>query len=196
MKPCPPNCFTFPSSHIERLASNAPAPSWPSKTAISWCSDVTSAASTPNLVWMLLTKRPQEFRNFLPKEWLKAPRSNVWLSTMEHRDYLWRIEELLKTPAVVHGISVEPMLGPITLPPEFLALGQGAWVITGGESGPGARPSRHEWFRNLRNSCVNADVPFFFKQWGEHGPDLVRIGKQQAGRVLDGREWDEFPLTG
>ena len=57
---------------------------------------------------MLLTKRPeQEFRNFLPEEWLKDPRQNVWLlTTMEHQDYLWRMEELLKVPAVVHGISV------------------------------------------------------------------------------------------
>jgi protein gp37 len=152
---------------------------------------------TPDLVWMLLTKRPQEFRNFLPKAWLKDPRQNVWLlTTMEHQDYVWRIEELLKAPAVVHGISVEPMLGPIALPPEFLELGNRAWVITGGESGPGARPTQVEWFRSLRDSCISAAVPFLFKQWGEHGSDVVRIRKKQAGRVLNEREWDEFPLAG
>jgi protein gp37 len=114
---------------------------------------------------------------------------------MEREDYLWRIGELLKAPAVVHGISVEPMLGPVQLPANFLALGNRAWVIAGGESGPGARPSNIDWFRNLRGQCVATHVPFFFKQWGEHGSDLVKIGKKQAGRILDGREWDQFPLA-
>jgi protein gp37 len=152
---------------------------------------------TPNLTWMLLTKRPLEYIRFLPKRWLKDPRPNVWLMiTMERDDYLWRIHELLKAPAVVHGLSVEPMLGPITLPPTFRALGNRAWVMTGGETGPGARPSQAEWFRNLRDQCVSAGVPFFFKQWGERGSDLVKIGKKEAGRVLDGREWNEYPLGG
>jgi protein gp37 len=76
---------------------------------------------TPNLDWMLLTKRPQEYRHFLPKTWLKDPRPNVWLmTTMEREDYLWRIDELLKAPAVVHGISVEPMLGQVKLPEGIL----------------------------------------------------------------------------
>jgi protein gp37 len=152
---------------------------------------------TSNLVWMLLTKRPQEYSKLLPKVWLQDPSPHVWLmTTVELQDYLWRIEELLKAPAVVHGISVEPMLGPITLPPNFLALGNRAWVITGGESGPGARPSQVDWFGRLRDQCVSAGVPFFFKQWGEHGSELIKIGKKKAGRVLDGREWNQYPLGG
>jgi protein gp37 len=149
---------------------------------------------TPKLVWMLLTKRPQEFSKSLPKTWLQSPRPNVWLlTTVETEDYLWRIEELLKAPAVVHGVSMEPLLGPITLPQKFLELGQRAWAITGGESGPGAQPTKIELFRTLRDQSVNAGVPFFFKQWGEHDSELVKLGKKQAGRILDGRTWDQFP---
>lgn len=149
---------------------------------------------TVNLDWLLLTKRPQEYAKLLPKSWLNKPRPNVWLmTTVEHGDYLWRIDEILKVPAVVHGVSMEPLLGPIKLPNSFLKLGQAAWVIAGGESGRKPRPSQPEWFRNLRDQCVDARVPFHFKQWGEYGSDLVKIGKKVAGRILDGREWDEVP---
>jgi protein gp37 len=75
------------------------------------------------------------------------------------------------------------------------------WVICGGESGPGARPMMVQWARGLRDQCIEEAVPFFFKQWGEHQPDdpaaertsMVRVGKKVAGRLLDGRTWDEFP---
>ncbi len=149
---------------------------------------------TPNLDWLLLTKRPQEYSKLLPKTWLKDPRPNVWLmTTVEHQDYTWRIDEILKVPAVVHGLSLEPLLGAVMLPEEFLELGSRGWVITGGESGRKPRPSQPDWFRSLRDQCVSAGVPFHFMQWGEYGSDLVKIGKKNAGRVLDGRTWDEFP---
>jgi protein gp37 len=102
---------------------------------------------TPNLDWLLLTKRPHEFKNFLPKTWLADPRPNVWLlTTVESADYLWRIEELVKVPAVVHGVSCEPLLGPLTLPDSFLKSSR-AWVIAGGESGirKTVRASHPDW---------------------------------------------------
>ena len=68
-------------------------------------------------------------------------------------------------------------------------------MIAGGESGHGARPSQPDWFRSLRDQSVAAGVPFFFKQWGEHGSDLMKIGKKER-RLLDGQEWNEFPLGG
>ena len=74
-----------------------------------------------------------------------------------------------------------------------------SWVICGGESGPNARPMHQEWVRSLRDQCVAAGVPFFFKQWGEWAPDpisgigMIRVGKKRAGRILDGREWSEVP---
>lgn len=153
-------------------------------------------AETPCLDWQLVSKRPQNYLKLLPKEWLRYPPHNVWLmTTVESGDYLWRIEALLKTPAVIRGLSLEPLLGPVTLPRDFLRLRRQAWVITGGESGPCARPSKIECFRDLRDTCLAAGVPFFFKQWGEHGADLVKIGKKATGRLLDRREWDEFPVA-
>jgi protein gp37 len=151
---------------------------------------------TPSLDWLLLTKRPQEYSKLLPKAWLGDPRPNVWLmTTVEHQNYAWRIQEILKVPAVVHGLSLEPLLGPVTLPREFLNLANRGWVIAGGESGLKPRPSQPDWFRSLRDQCVAAGVPFHFKQWGEYGADLIKIGKKNAGRVLDGLEWDGLPSS-
>jgi len=62
------------------------------------------------------------------------------------------------------------------------------WVIVGGESGPGARLIRAGWVKEIRDQCVGAGVPFFFKQWGG-------TNRKAAGRLLDGRTWDEFPLN-
>jgi protein gp37 len=105
-------------------------------------------------------------------------------------------------------VSLEPLLGPVRIPQRYLALGRSAWVITGGESGPGARPAHPQWLRDVRDQCVAAGVPFFFKQWGEYTPmtstdgvagspfgghTMFRVGKKAAGALLDGREWREFP---
>ena len=152
---------------------------------------------TPHLDWLLLTKRPQEYRHFLPESWRKNPRHNVWfMTTVENADYVWRIHEMLRVPAVVYGVSMEPLLGPVQLPPEYLALGRRAWVIVGGESGRSrsVRASDIGWFREIRDQAVTADVPFHFKQWGTYNADLVKIGKKASGRLLDGREWNELPL--
>ncbi|HKS96745.1 MAG TPA: DUF5131 family protein [Terriglobia bacterium] len=107
---------------------------------------------TPHLDWLLLTKRPQNFRRFLPKTWLDRPRPNVWgMTTVENADYLWRTEELLRTPFAVRGLSIEPLLGPLTLD-----LAGIHWCIVGGESGPGARPMHPQWVRGLRDQCCAA----------------------------------------
>ena len=175
--------------------------------------------ATPGLDWLLLTKRPQNFRRFLPAAWLENPRLNVWLmTTVESDDYLWRIDELVKVPAAVRGISYEPALGPLNiaryLQPHWTPQA-GAdkgpwldWVIAGGESGPGARPANPEWFRSVRDQCADAGVAFLFKQWGEHYPitrtdgfhespfgghAMIRVGKKAAGRKLDGRVHDGYP---
>jgi protein gp37 len=72
-------------------------------------------------------------------------------------------------------------------------LGKRAWVIVGGESQAGARAMQPAHARHLRDQCIEAGVPLFFKQWGVHNSDLVRIGKKKAGSMLDGREWKQFP---
>lgn len=163
---------------------------------------------TPHLDWLLLTKRPQNFIHMLPERWLTEPKPHVWLMTsVESAEFLWRVDRLLEVPAAVHGLSAEPLLGPLNLSvsgyvlpkrmrdlPSHLQLRRTLdWVITGGESGPGAHPAHAHWFRLLRDDCAITGTPFFFKQWGEHGEGLVRIGKRSAGRLLDGVEWSQFP---
>ena len=112
------------------------------------------------------------------------PLANVWLGvSVEDRKYgLPRIDHLRVVPAAVRMLSVEPLLEDLG----ELNLDGIGWVIVGGESGPGARPMRPEWARSVRDQCVAAGVPFFFKQWGG-------VDKKAAGNVLDGRTWLEFP---
>jgi protein gp37 len=93
---------------------------------------------------------------------------------------------LVEVPAVVRFLSCEPLLEAVDLTAWLFRL---QWVITGGESGPAARPMAAEWARSLRDACVAARVPYFFKQWGG------RTSKA-GGRLLDGRTWDEMPFTG
>ena len=238
---------------------------------------------TPSLDWLILTKRPDIARAAIPARWLRQYSPNVWLGTsVENQEYAdKRIPELLKIPAAVRFLSVEPMLGPVNLDRWFgldesrewrdclcdeidpsdrpcitceakHVLGKESgihWVIVGGESGPGARPMHPQWARDIRDQCQAAGVPFFFKQQGEYGAgsiDMItgeqrireftsmqrwvnkastwingdacvdmtgetlengadfrnamypvailhRIGKKRAGRLLDGREWNEYP---
>lgn len=128
-------------------------------------------ASTPNLDWLLLTKRPQNIVKFAPERWFTdgIPR-NVWLgTTVENQEEAdRRIPHLIQCPARVRFLSCEPLLGAVSVRRYISKL---EWIIAGGESGPGARPSHPDWFRSLRDQCHAVGMPFFFKQWGEWGPD-------------------------
>jgi protein gp37 len=164
---------------------------------------------TPNLDWLLLTKRPERIAASLPADWGNGW-PNVWLgTTVENQKYAdLRLPQLLAIPAVVHFISAEPLLGPLELrrflqpaewsSPRFSARATRlTWVIGGGETGARARPLQLEWIRGLRDQCVESGTPFHFKQWGDHGPGadgLARLGKKRAGRELDGRTWDQLPV--
>lgn len=109
--------------------------------------------------------------------------SNIWLGvSIESERWLSRLETLRLTSARTKFVSLEPLLGPLS----DLDLSGVHWVIAGGESGPGARPVDPNWVREIRDSCVAGQVPFFFKQWGG-------VNKKRSGRVLDGRLWDEVP---
>lgn len=186
--------------------------------------------ATPNLAWMLLTKRPGNIAKMLPDDWGNGY-PNVWLGcTVVNQEEADRdVPKLLEVPAAVRFLSMEPLLGPVDLNHIRLPHGSGrTWidalqpwwvtpdmrtrldlVIVGGESGPGARPMHPDWARSLRDQCVAAGAAFHFKQWGEYSPLLcadgldddlmwrmVRRGKKAAGRMLDGRTWDQMPGEG
>lgn len=108
---------------------------------------------------------------------------NIWQGvSVENSRYAWRVDDLRQVPAAVRFLSVEPLLGPVPA----LPLDGIGWVIVGGESGAGRREMDPEWARDIRDQCVGAGVPFFFKQWGGRTP-------KSRGRLLDGRRWDEMP---
>lgn len=135
-------------------------------------------------VYQLLTKRSSLMRNYLQRRYRArmAPR-HIWCGvSVEDQAAAVRIQHLRKAPVPVRFLSVEPLLGPVG----DLDLDGIAWVIVGGESGPGARPMREEWVLSIRDACRARDVPFFFKQWGGARP-------KSGGRQLQGNEYNEMP---
>jgi len=119
--------------------------------------------------------------------------SHIWLGvSVENQDYSWRIKHLQHTPANVRYLSIEPLLGSISLNANILDGIR--WVIVGGESGHRARPMKAEWVYHIREQCERSSVPFFFKQWGAYDGEERRVGKKKAGRKLDGRTWDAMPV--
>jgi len=131
--------------------------------------------------YQILTKRSKrmvELNSKLPWQ------PNIWMGvTVETAKYLFRIEHLRQTNTAVKFISFEPLLGPIS----NIDLSGIDWVIVGGESGPGARAMKPEWAADIRDQCITADVPFFFKQWGG-------TNKKKNGRKLDDKIWSQMPL--
>ena len=222
-------------------------------------------SETPNLDWLILTKRignaEKMIKNTLEKRlFLASTLNNIWLgSTICNQEEADRdIPKLLSVPAAKHFLSIEPMLGKITLELRCKRDHNGDgdcdrhpngcpridWVICGGESGKNARPMHPAWVSSLRNQCTKAGVPFLFKQWGEWVPRsncyhtfsdgqscsdidpsctrwpnvikltksgtngrllensddgetafMQRVGKKTAGRLLNGREHNEFPIS-
>jgi protein gp37 len=193
--------------------------------------------STPNLDWLILTKRVEKMVDYFEQEPFFFMGSNLWMGvSIENQitaDY--RIPYLFRVSAEKRFVSYEPALGPVTFD-LTIKDGNGAygyqaltgrhfpfttepryghhldWIIMGGESGPGARPMDPDWARSVLDQCQAAGVPFFLKQWGEWTPyypihknlaniketwidgrTFYRVGRDAAGRMLDGREWNEFP---
>ncbi len=210
-------------------------------------------SATPNLDWLILTKRPENINPFLFEE--RHGFGDYWPNVMfgtsvENQEQAEkRIPALLKVENHRLFVSIEPLLGPVDfnairygnyfmnpLTQRYVegrplmnsqdgtwtgfgmsSFGKIHWVIVGGESGPHARPMHPDWVRNLRDQCQAAGVPFLFKQWGEWLPNaqevgcyqpganynaehtmigdyaMAKVGKHAAGRLLDGREWNEYP---
>jgi protein gp37 len=176
---------------------------------------------TPSLDWLLLTKRPQNIRKLAP--WTSQWPGNVWLgATAENQKWLdVRVPFLVATSAPIIFLSCEPLLGPLNLEKWVAGARRGDfrkidWVIGGGESGHNSRPMHPAWLMELRDQCVSAEIKFHFKQWGNWKPEsksdgrsratrilsgangecitMVNLGKKDAGRRLQGRTWDEFPM--
>jgi protein gp37 len=137
--------------------------------------------------FQILTKRPHVMRAWFEGAgagWAANPLPNVWLGTsIENDRWVGRADDLRATPAAVRFISAEPLLGPLP----SLDLAGIDWLIVGGESGSEHRPMRREWVLDLRDRARDADVAFFFKQWGG-------TTSKSGGRDLDGRTYDSFPL--
>lgn len=169
----------------------------------------------PELIFLLLTKRPGNMMEMVPSMWLiDAWPDNVWIGASivnqaEVKEKMEHISEFLMEIPVF--VSAEPLLDPI----EFgETLSYVSWVIVGGESGQKARPMNPDWARNLRDECLAAGIPFHFKQWGENYPiegtevmaeaisgepivvkklTFEKRGKHNAGNVLDGKRHLGFP---
>ena len=131
--------------------------------------------------FQVLTKRAERLAALSQNlSWEK----NIWMGvSVESRDYVSRIDHLRASGAHLKFLSMEPLLGPVP----NLDLRGIDWVIVGGESGPGARPMQEGWVVEIKEQCVRARVPFFFKQWGG-------FRKKKAGRELQGRTWEQMPL--
>ena len=131
--------------------------------------------------FQILTKRSDRLLELNDKlNWTK----NIWMGvSVENQDYTFRIDYLRNTGAHTKFLSVEPLIGPISK----LNLNNIDWVIVGGESGPGARTMKEEWVIEIKDKCLESDVPFFFKQWGG-------VNKKKRGRLLEGKTWNQMPL--
>lgn len=158
------------------------------KVPIAFIRDVFAVmADTPQHTYQVLTKRSHRLRRLA--DGLAWP-ENVWIGvSVEHAAQLGRVEDLRDVPAKVRFMSAEPLIGPLYTPGARLDVTTLDWVITGGESGPGARPCDLSWVRDIRDECLGAGVAFFHKQWGGRTP-------KAGGRELDGRVWDEMPARG
>lgn len=131
--------------------------------------------------FQVLTKRHERLAEVAPE--LPWP-ENVWMGvSIENQRWSRRADYLRQVPAAVRFISAEPLLGRLS----NLDLAGIDWLIAGGESGSGYRPVNIEWVRDLRDRCVAAQVPFFFKQWGG-------VRAKAGGRELDGQIWGEMPV--
>lgn len=250
---CPHHTFQILTKHPERALKYMTE--WPGGAGRQYC--VMSAAhkllNVGKTGWSSNDPEYQRARDAVIPRW---PLPNVWLGTSceDQKAADERIPLLLETPAAVRWVSAEPLLGPIDLRNlksgtlnaldgiDFENIGDIRdvgdlskseipglnWIVVGGESGPGARPMHPDWARSLRDQCVAAGVPFFFKQFGDWLEDLdcahlpapkvadpldyfedhnfyddpgrpfnpttvYKVGKKAAGRLLDGKEWSEYP---
>ncbi|MBU1702084.1 MAG: phage Gp37/Gp68 family protein [Candidatus Eisenbacteria bacterium] len=142
--------------------------------------------------FQILTKRAERMANYIERrsdQWgeLATTNPHICLGTsIETQDYIHRAEAIVNLPSSVRFLSCEPLLGPLDLS-GLLGPNLINWVIVGGESGPKARIMDPAWVESIRDQCISAKAPFFFKQWGG-------TNKGVAGRLLNNRTWDQYPV--
>jgi protein gp37 len=155
-------------------------------------------SENPQHTFQILTKRAGAMYSYFQHE--DVPK-NAWLGvtceSAKHYDRVSLLRDINRVSLLtdfhsktVKFLSCEPLLGDMA----DINLDGIDWVITGGESGSRARRTPIEWFRNLRDRCVETGTPFFFKQWGAFGPDGIKRSKYLNGSVLDGQQWKQMPL--
>jgi protein gp37 len=135
--------------------------------------------------YQILTKRADRMAALLQGKLRKAAKAaHIWwgVSVENKKHGLLRVAELQRSPAAIRFLSIEPLLEDLGL----IDLSGISWVIVGGESGHGARRLDQEWVRSIRDQCAQADVAFFFKQWGG-------VQKKKNGRMLNDRTFDDRP---
>jgi protein gp37 len=164
-----------------RIFVNSMSDLFHAKVPVGFIQDVFDVmADTQQHTYQVLTKRSMRLKRLAPQ--LTWP-ANCWMGvSVENADHLYRIDHLREVPAAIRFVSAEPLLGPL----DGIDLYDIHWVITGGESGPHARPMEAQWVRDIRDNCIAAGVAFFHKQNGGVHP-------KANGRELDGREWSEYP---
>lgn len=139
--------------------------------------------NNPIHIFQVLTKRAETLLEYDRKGYLNWP-SNVWMGvSVEDERVIRRVDSLRQTEAKVKFLSCEPLIGPL----DNLNLENINWVIVGGESGHKPRPMETDWVISIQEQCENANVPFFFKQWGGKN-------KKKNGRELKGQTFDEMPV--
>lgn len=140
--------------------------------------------------FQVLTKRAERMEKFFRT---RSVPLNAWLgvSVENKRHGIPRIGSLREVDAEIRFLSAEPLLEDLG----EIDLDGIHWVIVGGESGRKARPMRQEWVENIKTQCEEADVAFFFKQWGAWGADGQKRSKKANGRTLSGRIWDDMPIS-
>jgi protein gp37 len=143
---------------------------------------------TPQHIYQILTKREDKMFEYFQER--RVP-ENIWLGvTVEDKKHgVPRIDKLRNIDATIKFLSVEPLLEDIG----EIDLTGIHWVIVGGESGAKARPMKKEWALNVKRQCEEQNVAFFFKQWGTWGADGIKRSKKTNGRILNGKEWNEYP---
>lgn len=175
------------------------APAWFIDRAL----EIVSAC--PQHIVILCTKRPEllEEKLYSPGRdrffWGRDILPNLWLGVTAENQEMFdkRWAYLKQIPAAVYMISYEPALGPLALPPDFLALGKRALLICGGESGPKARPMHPDWARKVRDDCVEAGVAYFFKQWGEYiTPSQFPLFDRKPLKIKQCKNWGVLDING